>query len=289
MKYLKILMWLNFVFVSYNSIAQTAFDNLALTDATIIDANHQKPLEHQTVIIKSSIIKEIFADGTKQLPDSIPIIQLKGKYLIPGLIDTHVHMATDPTDVDNRASTLSILSRMLYSGITSVRDMAGDARTLASLSRDASTGDIVSPDIYYSALMAGPEFFNDPRTVSSSKGFSAGKAPFMRAVSDTTNLVLVVAEAKGTGATGIKLYADLSARLASKIIAEAKKQGIKVWGHAWLDYAKPSELVRAGISSISHAPLMIMTISTVSQFHGGQSMTTNSGTILHMYIRHFSN
>ena len=257
MKFLKILMWLNFVFVSYNSIAQTAFDNLALTDATIIDANHQKPLEHQTVIIKSSIIKEIFADGTKQLPDSIPIIQLKGKYLIPGLIDTHVHMATDPTDVDNRASTLSILSRMLYSGITSVRDMAGDARTLASLSRDASTGDIVSPDIYYSALMAGPEFFNDSRTVSSSKGFSAGKAPFMRAVSDTTNLVLVVAEAKGTGATGIKLYADLSARLASKIIAEAKKQGIKVWGHAWLDYAKPSELVKAGISSISHAPLMI--------------------------------
>ncbi len=138
--------------------SQVALQNFALTNATIIDANHQKPLEHQTIIIKGNLIKEIFTDGSKALPDSISIINLKGKYLIPGLIDTHVHMATDPTDVDNRASTLSVLSRMLYTGITSVRDMAGDARTLAGLSRDAMTGDIISPNIYYSALMAGPVF-----------------------------------------------------------------------------------------------------------------------------------
>jgi len=33
----------------------------------------------------------------------------------------------DPSGVDNRNATLNVLSRMLYSGITSVRDMAGDA------------------------------------------------------------------------------------------------------------------------------------------------------------------
>lgn len=237
--------------------AQAAFRNVAFTGVTIIDANHPKPLEHQTVIVKGNSISQIFTDGSKPLPDSITIINLKGKYLIPGLIDTHVHMATDPTDIDNRASTLSVLSRMLYTGITSVRDMAGDARTLASLSRDAMTGDIISPNIYYSALMAGPSFFDDPRTVSSTKGLLAGKAPYMRGVSDSTNLVLAIAEAKGTGASGIKLYADLPAQLAAKIISEAKKQGIKVWGHAWLQQAKPSDLVKAGISSVSHAPLLI--------------------------------
>jgi len=246
-----------FVLIPHISKAQIAFDNLTLTDATIIDANHPKPLEHQTLIVKDGIIKEIFADGSRKTPDSSNVIALNGKYLIPGLIDTHVHMATDPTEVDNRASTLNVLNRMLYSGVTSVRDMAGDARTLASLSRDAMTGDITSPDIYYSALMAGPVFFEDPRTVSSSKGFLSGHAPFMRAVSDTTNLVLAVAEAKGTGATGIKLYANLSGPLAAKIITEAKKQGIMVWGHAWLQGARPSDLVKAGISSVSHVPLLI--------------------------------
>ena len=60
----------------------------------------------------------------------------------------------------------------------------------------------------------------------------------MRAVSDTTNLALVVAEAKGTGATGIKLYADLSARLASKIIAEAKKTRNKSVGTCMAELCK---------------------------------------------------
>ncbi|MBS1932593.1 MAG: amidohydrolase family protein, partial [Bacteroidetes bacterium] len=59
------------------------------------------------------------------------------------------------------------------------------------------------------------------------------------------------------GATGIKLYADLSAPLATKIIAEAKRQQIKVWGHGWLQGARPTDLVKAGISSVSHVPLLI--------------------------------
>jgi imidazolonepropionase-like amidohydrolase len=145
----------------------------------------------------------------------------------------------------------------LYTGITSVRDMAGDARTLAGLSRDALTGDVVSPDIYYSALMAGPKFFRDPRTVATTRGGVAGQMSYMRAISDSTNLVLAVAEAKGTGASGIKLYAELPAKLVDEIVAEAKKQGMLVWGHAWLSPAKPSDLIRAGVSSISHAPLLI--------------------------------
>ena len=34
------------------------------------------------------------------------------------------------------------------------------------LSREALTGEIPAPDIYYAALMAGPEFFSDPRTAA---------------------------------------------------------------------------------------------------------------------------
>ena len=237
--------------------AQVLFNNYALTGVTIIDVNHQTPLPHQTILITRNIISKIFADGSKPIPDSFDIIRMEGKYLLPGLIDAHVHMATDPSGTDNREHTLDVLKRMLYGGVTSVRDMAGDARTLAGLSRDALTGDIISPDIYYSALMAGPVFFSDPRTGTASKGAASGKMPYMLAVTDSTNLMLAIAEAKGTGATGIKLYADLSAPLVTKIIAEAGKQNMIVWGHAWLQNAKPSDLVKAGVHSISHSPLII--------------------------------
>jgi imidazolonepropionase-like amidohydrolase len=237
--------------------AQTSFDACALTGVTLIDANHIPGLAHQTVIVRYGKITAIFPDNSQPIPDTVSIIRASGKYLIPGLIDTHVHMATDPSGIDNRPNTLRVLEKMLRSGITTVRDMAGDARVLAELSRDARIGDILSPDIYYSALMAGPEFFTDPRTQTSTAGGISGQMPFMRAVTSTTDFTLAVAEAKGTGATGIKLYADLDAATVSKIVTEAKRQGLLVWGHAWLQQARPSDLVKAGVSSISHAPLLL--------------------------------
>jgi imidazolonepropionase-like amidohydrolase len=237
--------------------AQTNLDNYALTGVTLIDANHIPGLAHQTVLISNGTITSIFPDGSRTLPDSVSILRATGKYLIPGLIDTHVHMATDPSGTDNRANTLRVLERMLRSGITTVRDMAGDARILAGLSRDSRTGDILSPDIYYSALMAGPEFFTDPRTHSSTAAGVAGEMPYMRAVTPTTDFTLAVAEAKGTGAWGIKLYADIDPVTVEKIVTEAKRQGLLVWGHVWLQQSKPSDLINAGVSPISHAPLLL--------------------------------
>ena len=236
---------------------QAQLGTYAITGVTLIDALHPQPLVHQTVVVAGGKIVQVFADGSTALPDSVSLVRASGKFLIPGLIDTHVHMATDPSDVDNRASTLRVLQRMLYSGITTVRDMAGDARTLAGLSRDAWTGDILSPDIYYSALMAGPEFFKDPRTVSSTQGGVAGGMPYMLGVTPATDMVLAIAAARGTGARGIKLYADLTPALVDKIVAEARRQGMLVWGHAYLQQARPSDLVRAGVGSVSHAPLLL--------------------------------
>jgi imidazolonepropionase-like amidohydrolase len=257
MKPLKCLFILCLSLTCMNVAAQLDLKIFALTDVSIIDALHPHPLAHQTVIVKGDRIFQVFSDGSHPLPDSIMEFNMHGKYLLPGLIDTHIHVATDPSETDDRASTIRTLNRMLYSGITSVRDMAGDARVLTGLSRDAKLGELISPDIYYSALMAGPAFFNDPRSIATARGGVAGGMPYMRAVSDTTDLVLAIAEAKGTGAAGIKLYAQFSAALVYKLVAEANRQHMRVWAHAYLDSARPSDLVKAGVSSLSHSYLLI--------------------------------
>jgi imidazolonepropionase-like amidohydrolase len=248
------------ILINSQAVAQYRPRLLALTDVNIIDADHRSPLNHQTVLILNGRIRSIFKTDSQPIPDTAVIITLKGKFLLPGLIDSHVHMATDPSGIDNRAHTIDALKRMLYSGVTTVRDMAGDARVLAGLSREAQLGEIASPDIYYSALMAGPVFFKDARTATSTNGEVPGNMPFMQAITDTTNLVLAVARAKGSGASGIKLYANLSARLVTNIVAQANKQNMNVWGHAWLQQAIPSDLVNAGVTSISHAPLLVREI-----------------------------
>ena len=154
------------------------------------------------------------------------------------------------------------LRSALLGGVTAVRDMAGDVRALASLQRDALLGEITSPDIYYAALFAGPSFFADPRTQDASRGLIPGQVPWMRAITDTTDLHQAVAEAWGTGATAIKLYADLSGELARRITTEAHAQGLKVWAHAALRPARPMEVVEAGVDAISHANLVALAMDS---------------------------
>jgi len=240
-----------------NSQAQYLPQTVVLTNATIIDAGHRIPLGHQTIVINNGKIADIFSTGSKDMPDTAMVINLSGKYVLPGLIDSHVHLATDPSGIDSREHTLDVLQRMLYSGVTTVRDMAGDGRVLAGLARDANLGIITSPDIYYSALMAGAVFFSDPRTETSTQGGNNGHMPYMQAITDSTDFRVAVAQAKGSGASGIKLYANLSAKQVDAIITEARLQQMPVWAHAWLQDAKPSDLVKSGILSLSHAPLLI--------------------------------
>ena len=127
---------------------------------------------------------------------------------------------------------------------------------LAFLSRAAALNEIVSPDIYYSALMAGKTFFDDPRTHQSAREASPGECAWMKGVDKNTNIQLAVAEAKGVGATGIKIYADLDGLVIENIVREAQKLELKTWSHATVFPAGPLDLVQAGVEVLSHANLL---------------------------------
>ena len=150
-----------------------------------------------------------------------------------------------------------MLRRDLYGGVTAVRDMADDLRAVGDIARAALVGEIAGSDVYYAALMAGPDFFTDKRTVQVTAGAVPGHVPWMQSITNSTDLPLAVAVARGTYATAIKLYADLTAGEVAKITAEAHRQHMLVWAHATLYPAKPSEIVAAGVDAISHGCLLV--------------------------------
>ncbi|MEO8743482.1 MAG: amidohydrolase family protein, partial [Lysobacteraceae bacterium] len=126
------------------------------------------------------------------------------------------------------------------------------------LAQQSNSGAIAGPDIFYSALMAGPSFFaEDDRVQPSAPGENAGATAWMRSVDANTDLPQAIAEAKGAGATGIKVYANLSADLVAKITAEAHRQGLRVWTHATIFPAKPSDAVATGVDTISHSAYLV--------------------------------
>ncbi len=250
---------------SHTLRAQTPDDTsatLALVGVTVIDGTGRAARPNQTVLIQGERITGVSPAGSHPLPPRATILNLTGRFLIPGLIDTHVHIATDPSGEDTRVRTERRLRKALLGGVTAVRDMAGDVRALGSLQRDALLAEIPSPDIYYAALFAGPEFFADPRTHDATRGLVAGQVPWMRAIADTTDIHQAIAEARGTGATAIKLYAALSGELARRITVEAHAQGLAVWAHAALGPATPIEVVNAGVDAISHASLVALAMDS---------------------------
>lgn len=232
-----------------------AQDLVVFRNATLFDGTGRSPTYNMDVIVEGERIKQVVpdADLDPDLLQKAKIVDVRGRFLMPGMIDAHVHLATPP----NRRQAEAVLRRDIYGGVTAVRDMADDLRAVGDLSRASLVGEIAAPDIYYAALMAGPAFFTDKRTAQTSAGGVPGYVPWMQAVTEGTDLPLAVAQARGTFATAIKLYADLSPNMAARITAEAHRQHMKVWAHATLYPAKPSDVVAAGVDAISHACLLI--------------------------------
>jgi imidazolonepropionase-like amidohydrolase len=219
--------------------------------ATLIDGTGAPPQPDMDVLVDGERIQRIFParERDPSLAQSAKSIDLRGRYLIPGLIDSHVHLETPP----NRRQAEALIRRDLYGGVTAVRDMADDLRALADVTRASRVGEIAGSDIYYAALMAGPAFFTDKRTIQVTAGDVPGKVPWMQAVTEETDVTVAVATARGTYARALKLYAFLSPSLVSRLVTEAHRQNLLVWSHATLYPTKPSELVAAGVDAISHA------------------------------------
>lgn len=218
--------------------------------ATLIDGTGQPGRPSMTIVADGAEIVLVAPDD--EVPadrgDGAAVFDLAGQFVIPGLIDSHQHIATPP----HRAVAEATLRRHVYGGVTAIRIMADDLRQISDLGRATRVGEIPGPDIRYAALMAGPGFFDDPRTWQVSQGEVPGSVPWMQAITDETDLPLAVAMARGTHATAIKIYADLPGHSVAAITAEAHRQGISVWAHGTVFPASPSEVISAGVDSVSH-------------------------------------
>lgn len=235
---------------------------LALTGVTVIDGTGAPPAANMTLLIEQDGIRDVFPTGEKPLPANATIRDLRGYFVIPGLIDAHVHVRPRAVENGDRARTLR-------GGLTTVRNMVGNCRVLSEMARRAARGEIESPDIYFSAVVGGPAMGTDSRRRRGEEQGDRGPGCGHLLKDESFDALQLVTAAKGSGATGIKLYADLSGEAARRITEEAHRQGLAIWAHATLFPARPSELVRAGAGVLSHAAYLIWeTVDSLPDYHG---------------------
>lgn len=238
-----------FLIIALNGSAQT----LILKNVTLIDVVRGKHTEGADIVIQNGkILKAGIHAGANVRGE---VLDLSGKYVVPGLIDAHVHIANDPKETQTERGRH--LSYFLHHGITTIRDAAGDARILKELQDNVRNGKIEGPDIYYASFIAGPDYFEgNDREKSMVEGFGSDYAPWMQCITPGDNLEQAMQSAKSGGATGIKIYGGFSGDFLPALIKAARKEKLKIWGHATLFPAKPVDMAKAGTEVISHAYML---------------------------------
>ena len=150
---MKNILFLFLFFFNAQLFAQTQY----LHCGHILHPDIKKIVAEQTIIIEGKNIQEI-KDGYLEAPTGVAVIDLKDQYVLPGLMDMHVHleMESNPKGYENKfrdneadvaLKATQYCDRTLMAGFTTVRDLGGSGVNV-SLQKAIARGFIRGPRIY---------------------------------------------------------------------------------------------------------------------------------------------
>lgn len=220
---------------------------LVIDSVNVVDPANSRVGPLRRIVIRGERIVAV-------TPVSVPLtlevderISGSGAYAIPGLTDHHVHLVPGMSRV---------LAQAARGGVTMVNSMAGDARVAGEYARQVLAKELAGPEIVYASVMAGPDFFSDPRFIGAGLGFAPGTAPWAQAVTAETDIARAVAAARGSGAEVLKLYAMIDSAVSARLTEEAHRQGMRVVAHGAVFPARPLQLAQARVDVLTHAPYL---------------------------------
>jgi len=181
--------------------------SIAITRVSVIDGDAPSPRTDQTVVIDGNRIVRVGASGSVAVPPGARIVDGRGKFLLPGFWDMHVHTAI--------SGGRDLLSLYVANGVTGVRDMAGDWDTLKSWRSEIGRGQLVGP-----------------RIIASGPYLEGGDVPIphllaRNAVEASAGVDSLIA----LGVDFIKVHSQLNAESYFAIARRARERGVVFAGH----------------------------------------------------------
>ena len=205
-------------------------DGIALVGATLIDGSGGPPLPHSVVVVRKARIESVGTAEGFTLPARTSRVDVSGHWIIPGLIDGHVHL------IDPQAGVLAwSIPRYLAWGVTTVRDAHGSLKRILELRDQLDRGGRVGPRVYAAGAMIDGSPATYPDAMEAHRPADARRA-VDRLVSD--------------GVDFIKLYTRVDRGLLLPIMDEVRPFNIRVSAHLGMVDARTA--ARAGVSSIEH-------------------------------------
>jgi len=199
---------------------------LVIDDVTVVDAVNGVRERQQVHVVGDSIVYVGPADAAADpeasaaagLPPGARRIDGRGRTLIPGLWDMHVHLTFEP------AITEAMRTLFLAHGITSVRDTGGPLDTLVALRADYESGRRPAPRLYFSGpLLDGRFVVYD--------GGDPGRPPIGTRVATPEAATRWVETLKASGADFIKIYELVDPVVFDALVAAAEANDLPIAAH----------------------------------------------------------
>jgi len=217
---------------------------IVISHVTVIDVVGGRALRDVNVVIRDGKIASVEHDAA---PANAMVVEGRGKFLIPGLWDMHVHLSW---------TTASALPVLIANGVTSVRDLGSKFTEIEDWRSRIAAGVITGPRILRVGPILNGKSFNQYQMVPGNADQTRGVARALKEI----------------GVDALKVHRRMERDSYFALIDEAKKLGIPVVGHIPMTVT-PEEASNAGQQTIEHvATLFEGTFSTAHPDHLVEAM-----------------
>jgi imidazolonepropionase-like amidohydrolase len=206
--------------------APVLFDNVRL-----FDADRGLFLANRAVLARDGKVAAIGAAGSLKARAGTRVIDGRGKTLVPGIWDSHMHIGDDWAVLSNVAN-----------GITSFRSPGTTFDRAIEATRRRAAGELLMGEPFISVII-------DKKDPLAAQGAEV--------VSSEAEAIATVRRIKDAGLWGVKFYTSMNPAWIKPAAAEAHRLGLHVHGHVPATM-KPSEAVAAGYDELTHLNFVVM-------------------------------
>ena len=228
--------------------------SLLIENVTLIDGTGAGPLSGTSVLVRDDRIA-LVSPGMIRKPAGATVIDGTGKYLLPGLIDTHIHMAGGTVlgrSNNDREAATKALHTFLYSGVTTVMDHGNNPDFIFPLRAEEQAGRIQSPRIFavgWALHFPRRRGGNDGPAVIGSSDDVAAKLD--AAFAYKPDLIKLVVDDDNMMSEELK---PAFPQLLTEVVHYANRLGYGVTAHIG-GREEFQTVIDAGINGLAHAPL----------------------------------
>jgi len=199
----------------------------AITNVSVIDGTSPTSRLDQTVVVRGNRIVAVGLASATRVPPDARVVDGRGKYLVPGLWDMHVHTVVP--------GGREVLALYVTNGVLGVRDLAGDWAQLTEWRREIGDGHLVGP-----------------RIVASGPYIEGGDVPIVHVLARTSEEARAAVDSLARlGVDLVKLHSQLSREVYFAAARAARERGLQVAGHVPRSITA-REASDSGLTSLEH-------------------------------------